>query len=40
MTVKQKAGTTKAGKKRRFLLKWWQKLLLIVGTTGLAVLGA
>ena len=40
MTLKQKAGTTKTGKKRRFLLKWWQKLLLIVGTTGLAVLGA
>ncbi len=40
MTDRKKNTAERTGKKRRIRFKWWQKLLLIAGTTGLAVLAA
>ena len=31
-------GKVRKNSKKRIILKWWQKILLIVGTTGLCVL--
>ena len=36
MTDRKKNTAERTGKKRRIRFKWWQQLLLIAGTTGLA----